>query len=391
MFKFLTHPKIQSKSCNHIFFAAIFLAFHYYFVVYINSTFLETMIPRFWIGILYSLCGVVSISLLLSLSKVINKVGLYPVISTVAICNSIALLSIYLSHSVYIIIPSFIVLQSIPSLILSCLDTAIEDTADKVTMGKTRGLFLTILATASVVSPLVVGGMVSEQGFKNVYLFSLIFMLLFYAVVRFNREKFQSGSFNTIGGIDSVKEFWRIPDIRRIGVANFALHLFFSWMIIYIPLYLATEMGFHWSDIGIMISITLLPFVILQIPVGELADNRLGEKEMLVAGVALMIIASLIFPVLGAGNFIAWTLAILLGRTGACIAETTIDSYFFKKSVGKDELIEVYRMGSPGAFIVGPILGSIILMFTPFRYIFPILAVIWLVALLFILKLTDTK
>jgi predicted MFS family arabinose efflux permease len=337
------------------------------------------------------MCGIISITLLLSLSKAIEKRGLYPVISTVTILDMIALMVIYFSIQPVLIILGFMVLQSVPSLILACLDTAIEDTADSVTMGKTRGLFLTILATASVISPLVVGGMIAESGFKTVYLFSFLFLVLFLLVIWINRYKFKAAKFSKIEGLDSVREFWSIPDVRRIGIANFALHLFFSWMIIYIPLYLATEMGFTWADIGVMISITLLPFVILQIPVGELADEVLGEKEMLIGGIILMIMATIIFPILNAGYFVAWTLTILLGRTGACVAETMIESYFFKKSEGRDELIEVYRMASPTAFIIGPILGSVSLLYIPFRYIFPLLAIVLLVTLLFIMKLKDTK
>lgn len=391
MLKLLSKSKNTARSCLHIFVASIFFAFHHYFILYINSSYLESLIPRSMIGILYSAASIITIITLLKLSRIIEKNGIFNTVVTLTIIDILALVSIVFIDNTPLNLVSFVIYLSLPALILVCLDTAIEDSAESLTMGKTRGIFLTVLATASVLSPLVIGGMVREQSFDEVYLFSLFFLLLFLIIIIGNRKKFTKANITHIKGIDSVYEFFSIPDIRRIGMVNFALHFFFSWMIIYIPIYLSTEMGFAWSEIGVMISIALLPFVILEIPAGEVADESLGEKEMLVGGMIFMIIASLLFPTISKGAFILWTLVLLLGRTGASIMETMIESYFFKKSEGKDELIEVFRMGQPLAYIAGPLVGSIMLIYVPFSYIFPILAIVLLGAMIPALRIKDTK
>ena len=112
---------------------------------------------------------------------------------------------------------------------------------------------------------------------------------------------------------------------------------------------------------------------------------------MLIGGMIFMIISSLLIPLLTKNDFILWTLIILLGRIGASIMETMVESYFFKKSKGKDELIEVFRMSQPLAFIAGPLVGSIMLLYVPFAYIFPILAIVLLGAMLPALRIRDTK
>lgn len=391
MFKLFTGIEGAKNSHTYIFTASSFVALHYYFTVYINSTFLNTFISQFWTGILYATSSVLTIYCLIRLRDLIAKYGLYRTLATITLFDLSALLLISQSNNVLIIIGSFIIYQSIPPLMLACLDTLIEDSTASNQMGKVRGFFLTILATASVISPLVIGNLVSQNGFKDIYLFSFFFISLFLIVITINKNKFTKGTFTSIKGLDSIREFFSDPDIRRIGIANLALHLFFSWMIIYIPVYLATEMGFTWIEIGTMISITLLPFMVLEIPTGELADKTLGEKEMLIGGIICMIIGTLLFPFLEANNFILWTLIILLARTGAAVAETMIESYFFKKIKGKDELIEVFRMAGPSAYIAGPLIGSIALLFIPFRFIFPILSIILFLTLIFTLKLKDTK
>ena len=391
MFKLLSKSKNSSRSCLHIFVASIFFAFHYYFILYINSSYLETLISRSTIGILYSSAAILTILILLKLSRIIEKIGIFKTLVTLTLIDITALGTIVLTDNIILTITCFIVYFALPTLILVCLDTAIEDTTESLTMGKTRGIFLTVLATAAVLSPLVIGGMISDKGFEQIYLFSLFFLFLFLVVITINRHFFKTANLTRIKGLDSVREFFSIPDIRRIGIINFSLHFFFSWMIIYIPIYLSTEMGFGWQDIGIMISIALLPFVILEIPAGEVADESLGEKEMLIGGMTFMIIASLLFPTLAKGAFILWTLTLLLGRTGASVMETMVESYFFKKSEGRDELIEVFRMGQPLAYIAGPLVGSLMLLYVPFAYIFPILAVVLLGAVLPAIRIVDTK
>ncbi len=391
MLKLLTKSKKNNHSCLHIFIATIFFAFHHYFILYINSSYLETLIPRTWVGILYSLASLLTIFVLLKLSRIIEKLGILRTIIAVTMIDIIVLAIMTLSDLAPLKLLCFVIYAAIPALILVCLDTVIEDTVKNKVMGRTRGILLTLFGTVAVASPLIVGGMVSDGGFKQVYVFSLFFLILFLIIIISNRHRFNKANLTKIKGMDSVREFFSMHDIRRIGVVNFALHFFFSWMIIYIPLYLNTEMGFSWTDIGIMISISLVPFVILEIPAGEIADESLGEKEMLVGGMILMVIASLLFPTLGKGAFVIWTLVLLLARTGGSVMETMVESYFFKKSKGKDELIEVFRMAQPLAYIAGPLVGSIMLFFVPFAYIFPILAVVLLGAMLQALRIVDTK
>ncbi len=389
MYTILT--KSKHTSCRHVFIATLFVAFHYYLITYVNSSLLLTIISDFWVGILYAVSSIISIAALLILPFIIEKYGIYKTLFTASIIDIVSLFVIAQNFGDTVTLIAFTICLALPPILISCLDTAIEDVTPVGILGKIRGVFLTILAGASVVSPLVIGGIVISSGFRTIYILSLFFVVLFALSLWIHRDKFGQGTFKTRGELPTLREFFDEPDIRRIGVANFGLNFFYSWMIIYIPIYLSKIVGFDWEYIGIIISITLIPFVILQIPAGELADQSMGEKEMLVGGFIAMIVGVYMFSMLTTTSIVTWTLTILLARTGASIAGTMIESYFFKKSQGRDELIPVFRMAQPLAYIIGPITGSITLLLVPMRYMFPILSITLALILVPILKIKDTK
>lgn len=374
-----------------IFSAALFLSFHYYFITYVNSTFISGFVDESMIGYFYATSAILNILILISLPRLISKIGIFETILALSFIETIFLIFMSASFSPTLVLLSFIVQSSIPTILLACLDTTIEDSASSDRIGRTRGIFLSVLAIASVISPLIVGGMVNDGGLREVYLFSAFFMILFMLTIWFNRNNFSKSAFVDLDGLKAIKEYIRTPNIRRIGVASIVLQLFYSWMIIYVPLYLIEIIHFSWQEVGTIISISLLPFVFFEIPIGELADKKLGEKELLISGMVISSVALLLFPVIKTDNFIYWTLVILLARTGASIMETMIETYFFKKSKGRDEFISIFRMSHPIAFILGPLVGSVALIFLPFQYIFPVLSAILFIGILSVINLEDTK
>ena len=63
-------------------------------------------------------------------------------------------------------------------------------------------------------------------------------------------------------------------------------------MVIYTPIYLHEHIGLPWSDIGIIFTIMLLPFVLFEFPAGKLADGKWGEKEPPIIGIILIAVST---------------------------------------------------------------------------------------------------
>jgi MFS family permease len=163
-------------------------------------------------------------------------------------------------------------------------------------------------------------------------------------------------------------------------------------MIIYTPIYLHTYIGFAWDKIGIIFSIMLLPFVILDFPLGKLSD-KIGEKKMLLFGFVIICLSTLVIPFINTPTLWLWAFVLLLTRIGAATIETMSESYFFKYiSEENIDLISFFRNTGPLSFIIGPALAIPVLLFIPsFQYIFFVLSAVLMCGFLVTLRLRDVK
>jgi MFS family permease len=135
----------------------------------------------------------------------------------------------------------------------------------------------------------------------------------------------------------------------------------------------------------------LLPFILIEIPAGKIADRWIGEKELLLAGFIIMALSTMVIPFIGTASFILWTTILFVTRIGASLVEIMTESYFFKHVKGDDaNIISFFRMTRPLAYIAGPIAAIIALQFFPFQYIFLVLGIIMFLGLKYSLALKDT-
>ena len=173
---------------------------------------------------------------------------------------------------------------------------------------------------------------------------------------------------------------------------NFLLQFFFTWMVIYTPIYLHQYIGFSWREIGIIFSIMLLPFVILEIPLGRLADTRYGEKEMLAIGFIVMAVSTGLVSFIPVKDMALWIVLLFLTRVGASTVEVMSETYFFKKiDPDKVHIMSAFRMLRPLSYTISPIAAMILLFFIPLQYLFIPLAFLLFYGVRYSLTLEDTR
>ena len=163
-------------------------------------------------------------------------------------------------------------------------------------------------------------------------------------------------------------------------------------MVIYTPIYLHENIGIPWKELGFVLSFMLLPFVLFQLPAGELADRFWGEKELLVGGVVIMLLSTAFIPFLTTSLAIIWAITLFITRIGASIVEISSDTYFFRQVTGDDaNLISAYRAVIPLALILAPIVFSLTSYFLNLRNSYFILALAISIALVPLIRIRDTK
>jgi len=163
-------------------------------------------------------------------------------------------------------------------------------------------------------------------------------------------------------------------------------------MVIYTPIYLHDYLHFGWEQIGLIFTVMLVPFVLVDFPLGQLSD-KIGEKKLLLAGFSITILFTLLIPLITLPIVWLWA-AILFGtRVGAATIEVMAESYFFKEVREKNsDEISFFRNTYPLSFVIAPLVAIPVLLFVPhFKYLFFVLAAIMLVGLLLALRLRDVK
>ena len=359
---------------------------------YINSSFLKTFINQNYLGALYAVASIITIWGFLKMPKILNRFGnqLTSFIFSISIFLSLILLAF--GNNKFIVIGSFILYFISSNLIIASLDIFIEDFSKNKSIGKFRGIYLTIINSSWVVAQIISGSIINKSSFKGIYLISAGFMLLVSAIFIFFLNDFIDPKYKRVSIRKTLKFFTLNKHISKIYLINFILKFFYVWMIIYSPIYLNEYLHFGWKEIGIIFTIMLLPFVILDFPLGKLSD-KIGEKKMLICGFLIGAFFTLLIPLITTPSLWIWAIILFGTRTGAAIIEIMSESYFFKNVHEENaDAISFFRNNYPLAYILAPLLAIPILILIPsFQYIFYILGAILLLGFFITLRLKDVK
>lgn len=389
----LTERIRQQKLLTVVYLANIFLSFHYYFIIYINSSFLAQFFNDDSISTFYTLGSLINLVLLLNAPKILNRFGNYNTILSAITLEACAIGGLIVAQDPSIIALCFLIHQILVPIILFNLDVFLEsESLDETKTGGIRGTYLTLANITLVLSPMIVGFVLGDNQFSRIYFISLLFLVPLFVFTRRYFKNYKDTPIAHIKVREAIITFLKIPNLANIFVCHLILQLFYAIMIIYMPVHLNAHMGFSWEQIGIMFTIMLLPFALFELPIGKLADNKYGEKEILTIGLVIMGLSTLGISFLTTHSFIVWTVFLFLTRTGASFVEITSDSFFFKQ-VNQDQTdeISIYRTTRPLGFIIGPLVATLALRFLPYNYIFLLLGITVIFGAHWSLAIKDTR
>jgi len=374
-----------------IFLASIFLSLHYASTLFVNSSFLGKFFSPSGISFFFILGAVASIILFIKVPVLLNrwsKRGLFLTFLTLEAISmtGLALATTGISAGFFFII----YFASLP-ILYYLLDIFLEDISLNEKTGEIRGLYLTFMNASIALGPLFVAGLVLQDNFTAVYLLALALLGPIYIAFLFFPSLGQSKKKHEHFSKIHFHQWLKNINIRRVTLVRFVLNFFYALMTIFTPIYLRSVLGFEWSEIGIIFTIMLLPFVIFEWPMGELGDRYFGEKEIMTLGLFIMGTALLLMPFLDK-NFTLWASVLFLSRIGASWVEISTESYFFKKVESNDTgLISIFRLTSPVSTVFGAFLGGLIIYLLPFNLIFFFIAFAVLLGMKESLFIHDTR
>ena len=351
----------KNSSLISVYFANLILSLHFFLVLYIYSSYLGKFFDNAAIGFLFVAGSGANLFLFLAAASMMQYTRPIAYLLTAICIEGLSILGLAFSNEPVFIGIFFVVHQAVVPMILYSLDIYLESVnKNEKTTGKLRGLYLTLASAALVISPAIVGFILTNHTFTEVFIFSFIFLIPLFLISKIHISKINIPHPTRHSIMDSFCAAWKAKNVRIAITLHLFLQLFYGFMVIYLPLYLIEEIGFSWSSLGILFSIMLLPFVLFEIPAGWFADKTHKERETLALSFGIICISTsiLVFP--NSPSFGLWALLLFLTRTGASIAEVTIESFFFKQVTGRDTgTISIFRMMRPIGFILAPVIISI--------------------------------
>lgn len=386
----MTAPRI-SRALFILYLVGFLFALNQALPAYINSTFLSGFTTEKTVGMIYTTASAITVVLFFLLPRLLRRFGNYRLAFWLFVLDGIAMLGLASARSFWLAAGFFVCVFVATFLLAFTIDIFLESNSRDSKTGSIRGVYMTIINSAWVFSPLLVGFILSNGDYWKIYLASAVLILPALFLLRGGFRKFNDPAYKNIAVWLTLKNIWRQRDLFRIFSVSFLLGFFYTWMIIYTPIYLHEHLGFSWQEIGMIFTIMLLPFVLTETPLGKLADKKWGEKEILSWGLVIMALSTAALTFVSTTNVALWAVLLFITRIGASAVEIMSETYFFKKvQSSQANIISLYRATRPAAYVVGPLVASVLLIFIDFQTIFLALGVIMLSGLWFSLRLKDT-
>ena len=378
---------MKLSKIQRMYILSFLFSLHVAISAYVNSTFLTQFISEKYVGLLYTVASIITLLLLSESSVFLKNFGNRKLSIALLIINMIGLAGLITSHTIGVIAFAFISILTTNTLISLCLDIFIEHFGDPKTIGHTRAFYLMIGNAAWVISPLITSFFITQVGgYTTIYIVSFFTTLamtlgLFLSVPHFADRTYTRTPF--------MRSYAYLKENRHmfaITIIDFILQFFYTLMVIYTPIYLVTHLGFSWSDLGVLFTVMLIPFIIFGPLVGVLVDTyNVSKRKILVVGFSIITLATLAIPFTTTHNLTMWALILFLTRTGATLIETTSEIYFFTHVKEEDAfLLGIFRDMTPIGYIVAPLFATVVFTFIPFKYIFVALAVVLLAGFYYI-------
>lgn len=388
-----TKKKKNNQRLAILYFLGLLLAVSSALPAYIQSNFLKEFVSLQTVSCFFIIANAASVITILSFPQLIKSLGNYFLTKIVLVLYLAALLGLTVAANAWAALIALAIFTISSNLIWINMDILVENFSSNNSTGRTRTIYFTFINLGWILSPLFSSYLISKGEYNLSFLIAAALLVPFFFIFVSQRRKFKDQTKYQNEKLNAtVKKMWHNKNLRGIFFVALLLQLFYSSAVIYIPLHLFQNLGMDWSVLGWMFSFMLIPFILVEIPAGIIADKYWGEKELLFAGFLILIISLFLFYYIKTPNVWLWALVLFLSRIGAALIEAMRETYFFKIiDVEEVGCINVFRATAPLAYVLGSGLALLIISFFPLNYLFLFLAIIMLSGLGFAADLRDTK
>lgn len=378
-----------------IYAGAAFYMFHRFILGYVQSSFLSQFLTEQQIGIAFSAGAGIALLTFFMFVWGLRTFGAHTFFVVVAAIQAAVAILLAFTTELLPALIFFVITFTLSQVLYYSLDVFIElYSRNEAETGRVRGTFLTVMTVSAIAASLLMGLLVGDDEYWKAYLAAAVLLLpMIFIVGQATKNPPRPKYREPVSLLPTATCVMGHKNLRLIMFLHFLLQLAFSWFVVYIPLYLIQHVGFDWLTFGSLVALGFVGYIVTEYPAGWIADNILGEKELLVAGFIILAGSFIAMSFITAASVLVWGLVFFVSRVGAGFVESMSETFFFKHVDGGDtNTMALFRMLQPLSVLIGPLIVSGLLLFAPFQYVFMICGLILLVlGLLGSLGLDDTR
>ena len=367
----------------------LFFSFSLAITAYVNSSFIEKFVGELGVGLLYAIAAVATILALTNATKLLGRIGNRTFFLLYGTVHALSLATLTLPFdNVSIRIIAFVAYIFSGNVLIFSFDIFFDHVAGIAGRGKMRGLYLLLSNCGWVLAPMISAQALDLFSYAGMYTLALLIFVFLVVFLEWGLKGYTDAHYHQDKRGSGVLQAFKKARLRPVLWANFLLQFFYVWMVIYTPIYLSEYLHLSWDSIGIIFTLMLTAFVILDYPLGWIADKLGSEKELTVVGFFIMMVSVFGLAVVTTPSMLTIGILLFMSRVGAATVEAMTEIHFFK--IVKDtepELISVLCDLRPLSYIVAPIAGIVIMALFPFTLIFGILGILMIAGIYIATKL----
>lgn len=385
------HESLNQKKVKLIGFLSFLMGFSQSLLIYVLSGYFEKISGTENVGLFYLLAYAAGLWFLFDLHRFIGKFGRSGVFNLSVFLKILFVTLAMLSPEGYwtiVFLMAYLVFGVVEWV---SLDVILESFSVDNMSGRIRGKHLTFMNAGFILGPFLSAIIVEKLGFPGIFLLLFILNSATLVVSLLGLGRINHEIRKNIGIKEIFEKIRQRKNISRIYHISFALEFFYALMVIYTPIYLR-DLGMSFSEVGVVLSIMLIPFVLVQYPAGFIADKKLGEKEMIIMSLSVMAVSTMFIYFIESASVFLWALTLTITRFGAAMLEVLRDSYFYKRIDASDvDLNDFFRTAMPVGYILSTLISFVALFVFPVKTMFALIALVVASAIPSAIFLSDNK
>ncbi len=334
--------------------------------IYIDS-FVDSASTVGLISAFLTFVAFVSFFVLVPIIEKFNKAKLFAV-SLIFI--SLSYLAFAFVENLYVFLAVGILAMTALSLRIITLGILVKDISPKNSLSRNEGLKFTFINIAFLLGPLIAAYILASEGIGSVFIMASIFAflgLLFFVRAHIN-DSVKSRKIDK-AVLKNFFSYFKKKERVLVYVLSGGVSLWWGMIYLFVPLYIVRT-GLAESWVGYFLFAVAVPLILLEYYFAKSAGLR-GFKRIFRAG--FLIAAGFAIGAFFAGNvYLALTL-LIFGSIGLAMLEPTFEAYFFdvlKNNREEYKYYGPYNTTFDVFDILGKVLGSLLLIFLPFKFIF---------------------